>query len=37
MAPELWPREEGKQIPSSGDIQEGLVLEQPDLNLRSYP
>lgn len=37
MAPALWPREEGKQIPSSGDIQEGLVLEQPDLNLRSYP
>lgn len=37
MAPALWPREEEKQTPCSGDIKEGLVLGQPDLNLKSYP
>lgn len=36
-APALRPREGRNQVPGSGGIQEGLVLRQPDLNLRSCP
>lgn len=36
-APALRPREERNQVRGSGGIQEGLVLRQPDLNLRSCP
>lgn len=35
--PALRPQEEGKEVPCSRAIQEGLGLGQPDLNLRWCP